>query len=152
MAEVQAVNSEVAPDGPDQARQTLALAKEFAAAASVLRAHVRRGDPSSHAPFRFACLHAIELYLCAFLRFREYDHADIRKTGHQFCLKAALALDRGLVLRTKTLGHLVELSGRREYLHARYDPAALAPASQVNRLEATLDEIGRKVCAALGTE
>lgn len=153
MAEVATFPTETTASPGEDARQSLALAGEYHAAAKALRAHVRRGEPLSGAPFRFACLHAIELYLGAFLRLHGLCDGDLRKTGHQFCAKAALAVGHGLVLRAGTLGHLVEMTGRGEYRHMRYDPLALAQqVSPVNRLEATLDEVAAKVGKAFEAE
>ena len=131
-------------DGMD-ALSTLALAGEFAQASKALRKLGRMRQAQSHAPFRFAALHAIELYLAAYLRLHGLDNAELRSTGHRFCTKAELAREHGLQLRKKTHAHLVELSGNREYQAVRYDTAMLPRLTQINRLEATRDELAAKV-------
>ncbi len=130
------------------ARQTLELANEFRNAAKTLL-KLNRRDPLSMAPYRLASLHALELYLSAYLRVHGHDNPAIRKTGHRFGDKAKLASEHGLVLRVKTFEHLHDLTDKREYLVTRYDPMLLATTSQVNRLEATLEEVFRKVSLAI---
>src|SRR5512136_1335874 len=111
-------------DGMD-ALSTLALAAEFAQASKALRKLGRRRQAESYAPFRFAALHAIELYLAAFLKLHGLDNSELRSTGHRFCTKTELAKEHGLRLRKKTQAHLVELSGNREYQAVRYDTTML---------------------------
>ena len=45
--------------------------------------------------------------------------------------------------------HLHAMTGNREYLVTRYGPEMTATVSQVNRLTATLDEVAKKVTAAV---
>lgn len=130
------------------ARQTLDLANEFRNAAKTLL-KLKRRDPLSMAPYRLAALHALELYLSAYLRVHGHDNPAIRKTGHRFYDKARHASEHGLVLRMKTLEHLRTLTDKREYLVTRYDVAQLATATQINRLDATLEEVFRKVSLAI---
>ncbi len=123
----------------------LELADEYANAADTLRKLHRVSKPQSLAPFRFAALHAVELYLSAFLRLHGHESAEIRKSGHRYCDKAQAAGLHGLVLRKRTLKHLHDATEAREYLVTRYDAPGLAGTSPLSRLEATLSEVKRKV-------
>src|SRR3546814_10265844 len=69
----------------------------------------------------------------------------IRSRQHNLAERTTLAVDRGLRLRKKTAGHLVKMSEDREYLVSRYGPEMATPLSEVNRLIATLEEVGKKV-------
>jgi hypothetical protein len=131
-------------DGMD-AMSTLALAEEFAQASMSLRKFCRKGCLNSHAPFRFAALHAIELYLAAYLRFHGLDNSELRSTGHRLCDKLKCATNYGLSLGKKTQEHIAELTNKQEYLVVRYDSTLLPRLTQINRLEATRDELAAKV-------
>ena len=71
---------------------------------------------------------------------------------HNLSTRANLAIDKGLHLRKRTVEHLVAMASNREYLTSRYAPEKAAAMSQINRLDATLDEVARKVALALGDE
>ena len=129
-------------DGMD-ARKTLALAAEFDGASQVLR------KAKFWAPYRLAALHAIELYLSAFLRKHGLENEIIRKTGHQFCAKTTLAREHGLLLRAKTQAHLSNLTCKREYLITRYDASMLPTLTELTRIDATLREIATKVTSTV---
>ena len=122
------------------------LANEYRLAAAELAKTGRRGEPLSRAPFRMAAIHAIELYLNAFLAAAGHPAFEIRGMQHDLRARTELALAAKLHLRKRTVAHLKALSQRREYLLARYDPAA-SRASELNRLEATLAELAEKVPA-----
>jgi hypothetical protein len=140
-----ATGKEYCPGDSMDALSTLALAAEYAQASKALRKLGRMRQAQSYAPFRFAALHAIELYLSAYLRLHGLDNAELRSTGHRFCAKTELATQHGLRLRKKTHAHLIELSGNREYQAVRYDTTMLALLTKINRLEATRDEIAAEV-------
>ena len=127
------------------AQQMLMLAMEFERAAAGLRTGIRKGVAATWAPYRFTALHAIELYLSAYLRLYGIEDGVIRKTGHHFRQKAEMATMLGLKLRQKTLQHLDAIGENREYLVARYHLEELPMCSQVNRLEATLAELAGKI-------
>ncbi|MCP9223783.1 hypothetical protein MKP08_13625 [Erythrobacter sp. LQ02-29] len=122
------------------------LANEYRLAAAELAKTGRRGEPLSRAPFRMAAIHAIELYLNAFLTAAGRPAVEIRGMQHDLSVRTELALAAKLNLRKRTVSHLKALTRRREYLLARYDPAA-SRASELNRLEATLAELAEKVPA-----
>jgi len=126
-------------------RQLLELADEYSRAASALLPMGRRGKPLSRAPFRLAAIHAIELYLNAFLRAHGQSSATLRGLHHDLARRCILASDAGLRLRKRTVKHLDAVSQAREYLVMRYGPEASGPASQPNRLEATLKEVAEKI-------
>ena len=74
----------------------------------------------------------------------------MRKLQHNLFARADLARKDGLTLRKRTIEHLQSLSTAREYLVSRYAPelAKTMSMSQLNRLEATLDEVAGKVSKA----
>ena len=120
------------------------LANEYRLAAKELAKIGRRGKPLSRAPFRMAAIHAIELYLNAFLAAAGHPAIEIRGMYHDLSVRTELALAAKLNLRKRTVSHLKAISQRREYLLARYDPA-VSSTSELNRLDATLAELAAKV-------
>ncbi len=92
-------------------------------------------------------IHAVELYLNAMLLAAGHPPVELRRMHHDLASRAELASAK-LALRRRTLEHLLILSRTREYLTTRYDPGATA-ASELNRLAATLAEVGEKVTAFL---
>jgi hypothetical protein len=122
-----------------------ALADEYRKASQVLLALGRRGAPLTRAPFRLTAIHAVELYLNAFLLRRGHAPGQIRGLQHDLWARAELALAGGLSLRKRTAEHLRSLSAGREYLSSRYGPELAATMSQINRLVATLEEVANKV-------
>jgi hypothetical protein len=127
----------------------LRLASSWHAAAATLLGADPEGAADGRAPARFCALHAIELYLDAFLRGLGESPGRLRAHGHDLRLRAALAIDRGLALRRKTALHLVRLTLDRENLALRYGPTRAAEACELNRLRRSLDEVAAKVCAAV---
>ena len=148
----QMVPAPVEPQGyPGEAAtaaELIRLADQYLVAAKTLRENGRRGDPLSRAPYRLNAIHAIELYLNAYLLGAGHPAKDLRRHHHDLGARTNLALEAGLRLRKRTAAHLRSLSETREYLVSRYDPA-ISSASQLNRLEATLDEIAKKVVLSL---
>ncbi len=124
-------------------REILELAEHYRNAALTLEQQFPRGKPLSHTPRRFLALHAIELYLNAFLLAKGTDHKSIR--GHDIGERSQRAIDAGIILRKRTAQHLATLSSNREYLVTRYGPEMTATLSQVNRVMATLEELSQKV-------
>ncbi len=122
----------------------LQLANEYRFAAAELAKTERRRNPLSRAPFRMVAIHAIELYLNALLAAAGHPAIKIRGMQHDLGARTKLALAAKLNLRKRTVAHLRAISETREYLLARYDPAATR-ASELNRLEATLAELAEKV-------
>jgi hypothetical protein len=125
------------------------LADEYRKAARLLQQLGRAGEPLSRAPFRLSAIHAIELYLNAFLLHRGYAPSEIRRMHHNLAERTDLAIVGGLRLRSRTTAHLHTLAANREYLVTRYGPELSGTASQINRLEATLAEVSRKVTETL---
>lgn len=125
------------------------LAIEYHKAAELLQTLGRRQQPLSRAPFRLAAIHAIELYLNAFLLHSEHSPAALRGLQHDFDTRTSLAMRSGLILRARTLVHLRSLDINREYLVSRYGPELASTSSQINRLMATLAEVGSKVIAKM---
>jgi hypothetical protein len=125
--------------------QVLELADEYRRAAEVLLTKGRKGKPLSRAPYRLAAIHAIELYLNAFLMMRGHSSSSLRGLNHDLARRRRLAADEGLSLRKKTAAHLAHLSEAREYLIMRYGPEMAGKVSHLNRVQATLREVGDKV-------
>lgn len=124
------------------------LAEEYRRAAHRAAGDLRRGEPLSGAPLRLLALHAVELDLSAFLVLHGRTWAEVRRMGHDLAPRLEAATAAGLVLRHRTAAHVVTVAREREYLVARYGPDCLGNVSQVNRLLATLDEVGLKVSRA----
>ena len=133
------------PGARATARDVCSLAAEYRKAAHSLLKTARKGQPLSRAPSRLCAIHAIELYLNAFLLHRGDTPEQIRSRQHDLAERARLALDAGLTLRKRTAEHLVRMTQDREYLVTRYGPEMTSTLSEVNRLLATLEEIGNKV-------
>lgn len=123
----------------------LELASHYRAAAILLGDRSPRGKPLSHTPRRFLALHAIELYLNAFLLAKGLEPKTIRGLQHDIGERSQMAIGAGLTLRKRTAHHLETLSSNREYLVTRYGPEMTATLSQVNRVIATLEELSQKV-------
>lgn len=68
---------------------------------------------------------------------------------HDLAERTDLAIASGLRLRSRTAAHLNALAENREYLVTRYGPELSGTISQINRLEATLEEVSRKVTEML---
>lgn len=64
-------------------------------------------------------IHAIELYLNAFLLHSGHDAAQIREFRHNLAARADLAVELGLALRKRTREHLHTMSQSREFLITR---------------------------------
>ena len=128
-------------------REVVKLAAEHHAAARLLSAFGRKGEPISRAPFRMVAIHAIELYLNAYLLHAGLPPQRIRGLQHDLSARTDLALEYGLRLRRRTAAHLRTMSEAREYLLSRYEPDRSSSCSQINRLSATLIEVADKVTA-----
>jgi hypothetical protein len=129
--------------------QLMELATEYQKAAEMLLTLGRRQQPLSRAPFRLTAIHAIELYLNAYLLHRQHSPAELRGLQHDFGARANMAIANGLVLRTRTLNHLQSMDINREYLVSRYGPELASSSSQINRLMATLSEVATKISAKM---
>lgn len=129
--------------------QVLKLANEYSRAAAILIERRTKKAPLSSAPIRFSALHAIELYLNAFLLKAGMTPSQLRGLLHDLAKRTDLALQHGLVLRNGTLKHLRELAETREYLATRYGADILSPGAEITRITATLDELNTKVSRAI---
>lgn len=87
-------------------------------------------------------IHAIELYLNAFLRHEGVTPEEIRGRLHD--LAEATFVDK-LKLRKKTAQHLEAMTAKREYLISRYAPERAKEHTELTRLAATLAEVMKKV-------
>jgi hypothetical protein len=130
------------------AADLLALAAAYARAAEALFAAAGQAGAAASAPARFCAVQAMELYLDAYLRGAGESPCRLRGHRHNLGMRAALAMARGLPLRRKTALHLVALSRERAHAALRYGPARPASACELNRLVATLAELGLAVRAA----
>jgi hypothetical protein len=114
----------------------LELADEYANAA--LHLFEQKDKAVGHRPARLCALHATELYLHAFLRFRGATPSQIKARQHD--LWHAEFVDR-LGLDQKTCQHLKEISAARDYRRVRYPSTPEQPFSPRNRMERTLQAI-----------
>lgn len=130
------------PGSKASIREILELANSYYKAANVLFGESQKLVPLSSAPARMAAIHAIELYLNAFLRHEGTAPEEIRKRMHDL---AEPILVEKLKLRKKTALHLEAMTARREYLIARYAPERVTDHTELNRLSATLVEVMKKV-------
>jgi hypothetical protein len=131
------------------ADDVLALAETFRGSAMHLMGQKPLSRPESCAPSRLLVIHAIELYLNAYLLAGGHEPPAIRGMQHDLALRAALVQEAGMILRAKTSAHLRSLSANREYLVSRYGSSDTQSLSQLNRLNATLDEVRSKVLTKL---
>jgi len=123
----------------------VALADEYYSCAEVL---MQRGKPRvaiSRAPARLCAIHAIELYLNAFLLNSGELPEQVRAHLHNLANRTEIALSHGLVLRKLTKAHLIKMTEDREYLISRYGPEMSTTLSEITRLMATLNEVAKKV-------
>jgi len=132
--------------------EIFALAAEYHSAADDLSQKGRPRQPISRAPARLCAIHAIELYLNAFLLSSGDPPEKVRGYSHNLADRANAAVSRGLMLRKLTLDHLVRMTEDREYLISRYGPELSGSLSESNRLMATLNEIARKVRKKIVTD
>lgn len=121
------------------------LADEYRKAAQALILLGKSGKPLTRAPYRLVAIHAIELYLNAFLLQSGCSAGQIRGLQHDFGARARLAVEKGILLRKRTFEHIVSLTGNREYLVSRYGPEMTTRSSEINRLNATMEELAKKV-------
>jgi hypothetical protein len=128
--------------------EVIRLAHHYRRAANDLLRLAGEKGRARVAPCRLCAVHAIELYLNAFLLKLGHPPERIRDSRHDLAVRAALANAGGLGLRRRTAIHLAAMTQDREYLVLRYDPG-MAELSPLNRLWATLDEIARKVTRAV---
>ncbi len=138
------------PGEAASAAQLLMLADEYRTAAHTLLGQGRPRKPLSRASCRLAAIHAIELYFNALLRHNDVKHKQVRGLQHSLGERSNRAQENGLHLRKRTAAHLEAMTDNREYLIARHGPDMTASMSEINRLIATLEEVGRKVTSILG--
>lgn len=139
------------PDGAQYPGEEATIAQLLALAEQYYHAYCQVSkNPSSDrafasAPARLLAIQAIELYLNVFLRSAGESPQDVRGLQHDLGKKTALAVERGLVLRRRTIEHLMALTSGREYLSSRYGPELSSTWSNMNRIGATLYELLKKV-------
>ncbi len=99
----------VYPGESASVRGILELAGHYRYAASLLEERSPRGKLHSHIPRRFLALHAIELYLNAFLLAKGIDHKTIRGLQHDIGERAQRAIDAGILEKAygQALGNAV---------------------------------------------
>ena len=130
------------------AGEVVAVADEYRLSASLLLRNGRPREPRSRAPFRMVAIHAVELYLNAFLLHSGHAAGQVRGLQHNLAARADLACEFGLSLRKRTREHLHAMARSREFLITRYVPSGTS-LSEINRLQATLAEVAQKVSAAI---
>lgn len=122
------------------------LANVYYEAAMALFPLGRKGSLHSYAPARLCSIHAIELFLNAFLRREGLANANIRARCHNLADEDFVSK---LDLRKKTSEHLAVMTRKREYLISRYAPELAHQHTELNRLQATLIEVRDKTVAHL---
>src|SRR4051812_42054880 len=100
----------------------LRLAQEYREAAQLLMSQGDEVKSFPRAPYRFLAVHAIELYLNAFLLSVGHDPKNIRDLNHNLSTRAEHAIMKGLTLKKRTALHLSAVTGEREYMAVRYSP------------------------------
>ncbi|MBY4608368.1 hypothetical protein K6M90_12000 [Rhizobium sp. 9T] len=122
--------------------EVLDLANAYSRASNLLFTKGQKQIALSIAPARMCAIHAIELYLNAFLRHEGVAPEEIRGRMHRLAEPTFVAK---LQLRKKTARHLEEMTAKREYLISRYAPERAKEHTELNRLAATLAEVMKKV-------
>ncbi|RWX12676.1 hypothetical protein EHI42_22390 [Rhizobium hidalgonense] len=122
--------------------EVLNLADAYSRASNVLFSESQKEAPLTIAPARMCAIHAIELYLNAFLRHEGFAPEEIRKRMHSLAEPTFVAK---LKLKKKTALHLEAMTERREYLISRYAPERITEHTELTRLAATLGEVKAKV-------
>jgi hypothetical protein len=130
---------------PPTPQEIARLARSFSKATDKLLGLCKKGEPMTHAPYRFAAIHAIELYLTAYLQLNNHEPKTIRKLQHNLEQRTDHATKAGLKLRKRTIAHLRELTSTREYVETRYHPTTLKNLTQPNAIIATLKDVEDKV-------
>ena len=136
-----AVDTPAYPGDDASALDRLELAHAYHRAALALFAAPRK-SAEDQAPARLCALHAIELYVAAFLSYQGTSAVQIRARNHNVYDATMCAK---LELKPKAAQHLEAIGDRREYLMARYDARGTGDQSQINRLKARLIELTEKV-------
>lgn len=150
LSEIQGEKARAYPGSGATVGQLLSLADAYFQAAYGLLPQVSKIDPrTSSAPARLCAIHAIESYLNAFLIFHDVSREEVRGFQHNLGKRTEMAVTKGLKLKVKTHAHLLRLNDQREYLIIRYGPEKLETLTELNRIFATLKEIGTKVSAAI---
>lgn len=129
--------------------QLLGVANEYAAAAYALLSQADQARWTRSAPVRLCAIHAVEMYLNAFLIFHDMSPKQVRGLQHDLAQRTVAATQRGLSLRAKTQVHLLRIHDQREYLVVRYGPEQVGGLSELNRMFATLKEVSAKVTTAI---
>jgi|OM-RGC.v1.024672236 hypothetical protein len=119
----------------------LVLAAKYAEAADCLFAEHRRSQSDLNLPARLCALHAVELYLHAFLRYRGASAKQLRTRNHGLWHDE---FNRCLDLDAKTRQHLQDLSDQKAYLSVRYPNDPVQRPCPINRMERTLEAIREK--------
>ncbi|MCB2402582.1 hypothetical protein ELI49_24355 [Rhizobium ruizarguesonis] len=122
--------------------EVLNLANAYSRASILLFSEGQKQVALSIAPARMCAIHAIELYLNAFLRHEGVTPEEIRKRMHNLAEPMFVAK---LKLRKKTALHLEAMTAKREYLISRYAPERTKEHTELNRLHATMAEVMAKV-------
>lgn len=144
------VSVSVYPGETASPAEIFALAEEYRMAAQSLVTLGRAKSPLSRAPGRLYAIHAIELYLNAYLLSSGASPQEIRAHVHNLKERSDRARASGLILRKRTAEHLIKMTEEREYFISRYGPEMATSLSEINRLVATMEEVARKVGTGAG--
>ncbi len=145
MANTPVVTSRETDAAPISPQELAELARSYAEASRAYLETHKSSRSISQAPYRFAAIHAIELYLTAYLQLNRHEPKEIRDLQHDLEQRTARAIKAGLILRKRTVTHLGKLTITREYVETRYHPAAMPKLSQPAQLLATLNDVQQKV-------
>ncbi len=126
--------------------EIMKLASAYNDAACMLFDNAARRRALNCAPARLCSIHAVELYLNAFLRSGGVPNGQIRARMHNLADEDFVAT---LVLRQKTAWHLEAMTEKREYPITRYGPEVTDRLTEITRLKATLGEVSKKTARVL---
>ncbi|MBX5135174.1 hypothetical protein HJB80_21330 [Rhizobium lentis] len=130
------------PGSNAKPREVFDLANAYSRASILLFSEGQKQVALSIAPARMCAIHAIELYLNAFLRHEGVAPEEIRGRMHNLAEPMFVAKFQ---LRKRTALHLEAMTAKREYLISRYAPERASEHTEWNRLTATLKEVMAKV-------
>ncbi len=135
------------PGSETDPRKLFELAGTYRLAFDTLCDQMQKGPGGLHSPASFCGIHAIELYLQALLRMDGVCPVEARGFRHRLSDIAAHPSVAALALRKRTRDHLCSITQSREYLVVRYAPDLKAERSQRNQIEASLEDLARKIGA-----
>jgi hypothetical protein len=137
------------PGDSATAQQLLELADQYFNAALTTRAkQVKPRQRLTWAPTRLLYVHAIELYLNAWLRKKNVANATLRGMKHSLSERYNEAARLGLTLPDSAQRNLVQVEHENAYVVVRYGPERLRELSNPMQLEGSLIAVRKAVLSA----